>query len=181
MAQLTQPEVDAFSVDQLWDAEGLSTNACSCLNVSGLCTPCELFVAELPFRYECPSDCLHCKDKGPEPGRVWALPGMQEKCTYVARIPSLNHRKCMACHGTGWVAKRDLATLWAALPQEWMVDATKDDSSRSTVVSVLIPLYAEADTYISQSADIEKALLRAVAQALVAQGAIVVLQHHPPQ
>ena len=177
----TQKLIETIPSDELWSSVCLATKECRECRGEG--------ETRYPDDNESRQTCTSCKGTG----RILVLPGMQERCGECVVFegtcaPTKNpqrvcdtpqhkgHMKigreyCGDCHSTGWIAKCNLGALWAALPQEWMVDATKDDSSRSTVVSVLIPLYAEADTYISQSADIEKALLRAVAKALVAQGA----------
>ena len=52
------------------------------------------------------------------PGRIWALPGMQEKCPGTANSEPFHDKilvcagnKCLVCHGSGYVAKMSLETL----------------------------------------------------------------------
>ncbi len=102
-------EIAQLSVDQLWDAVCLATKEC---HICG--------GAKHQDRTVLRDDdwCGTCEGTG----RVWALPGMQEVCTYpsaaievFARSSSATadktHRYCPVCHGTGYVANRSLETL----------------------------------------------------------------------
>ena len=109
--------------------------------------------------------CAHCEGKGPKPGRVWALPGTQEKCHLL--LPSgLHLDNCTGgCHGSGWVAKRDLGALLDC-PYWRYIDINQDDENAYTCRIVV-----DEEQYFGKAAKRSLALLRAVAQALVAQGA----------
>ena len=108
--------------------------------------------------------CAHCEGKGPKPGRVWALPGMQEKCRLL--LPSgLHLDNCAgACRGTGWVAKRDLGALL-------------DISFFYLGAHVVREMVNDAVNSMHDGLKAEQALLRAVAQALVAQRAELGVSH----
>ena len=144
--------IDAFTVDQLGDAVGLATNTCPVVW----------------WEDAHAVGCAGCKDKGPKPGFVWALPGMQERCGCLAwvgkQVPSdvlvadglqEYHRKAnIFCHGTGWVAKRDLGALFiSVIPLDEIYLSVVDAVSKLTIDQPI------------------ESVLRAVAQALVASGA----------
>ena len=110
-----------------------------------------------------------CRAKNPDGS--WALPGMQEKCldcngfgewTGEADACNAPGDPCEPCHGTGYVAKRD----WMALVK---------NLSSIDVPAVYLYLGARPGAQLGVAkpfieGEPEQALLRAVAQALVAQG-----------
>ena len=178
--------IDAFTVDQLGDAVGLATNTCPVVW----------------WEDAHAVGCAGCKDKGPKPGFVWALPGMQERCECARQFQRVKDgidpyavvcEKCyaegshsqgcsMGCRGTGYVVKRDPGALWESLPKRWAVSAETGDGSDTTVVSILGPgrdSQGRYRDYVSSGATLEQTLLRAVAQALVAQGAMLGGSHEP--
>ena len=169
---MNQQQLDALTIDQLWDAVCLATKECK--------SPHHWGPKGRPLL------CMECSEgKGPKPGLVWALPGMQEQCPCLKAFSVFdpictkclpiggfskkvrNHTtECLSCHGTGYVAKRDLgALLEAALTMgEYISLEAVDDGERGWSACV-----GPNDYHSSSTA--EQALLRAVAQALVAEGA----------
>ena len=95
-------EIDAFSVDQLWDAVCLAHRVCDGCNRLA-----ETF-------------CSECGGAGPHLGRILALPGMQERCPGCGLqcdcVPGTDYhcKSHVSCHGTGFRAKRDLGALLEA-------------------------------------------------------------------
>ena len=154
-------DVDALSVDQLWPACCLAHMVCpgSCIN------------GEQPMTL-----CQTCIGKGPKPGRVWALPGMQERCPHTltachttAWLLANPGKRCEPCSGTGWVAKRDLGALLAAgaEPGHYAISLVALDAKRPDGFR----FRAWCRGYQGDGFEPTVACLRAVAQALVAQGA----------
>ena len=166
---MSQQHVDALSVDQLWDAVCLSTREC----------PHWSHQSKSVFDAKNIADQEAHLAECPDPGRVWALPGMQERC------PCLTHSRdgviddlrncgyagpcelagkhvsgCLICHGSGYVAKRDLGAL---------LDCLYDVRFLSRHCNIRI----RADSGWASAEGVTKtaALLRAVAKALLAQGA----------
>ena len=106
---MNQQQIDALSVDQLWNVVCLAKKECR----SGL---------EHDYG-ACAAGCIN--------GYVWALPGMQERCPclvmaqygfdgtnhwsdkggcnncYLRAGRGQEHVDCTNCHGTGYTAKRD--------------------------------------------------------------------------
>ena len=151
-------QIDALSVDQLWDAVCLATKECSHWSHQSR----SIFDAKNIADQE--AHLAEC----PDPGRVWALPGMQEKCPGCNGSGLEKHEhihgpysreSCTRCHGTGWVAKRDLAALLDYVFEIRFVGNTCG-----------IRISASSPPYTASRADRKTALLSAVAQALVAQG-----------
>ena len=166
--------IESFSVDQLRDAVYLAHFLCKACKGQAL-------LGQQHFPVETPVYCLTCKNKGPKPGFVWALPGMQERCPgqansepFQGKVLECAGPKCLLCHGTGYVAKRDLEALLFHPPVDVMleVEACDDGSGecRAYVATdgefINMPIVVQFDGYAG-----EQALLRAVAQALVASGA----------
>ena len=162
---VNQQQIDALSVDQLWDAVCLAHRECKGAQHEFDGSPHVSFA----------SPCFQCYDKGPKLGRVWALPGMQKKCGCLVwagkQVPSdvlvadglqEYHRKAnIFCHGTGWVAKRDLGAL---LEFPYEIHFTRPPGKARCQI-----IYVSTQTGFGRNR--EQALLRAVAKALVQQGA----------
>ena len=168
---MNQQQIDALPVDQLWPVCCLAYTECKGCD-GGIVFPCH-----------------HCEGKGPTPGRIWALPGMQERCEsclvfmgeclpprtpqQVCSTPQHEgHKKvgrsyCGDCHGTGWVAKRDLGAL-LDLPQWRYIDINQEGDYAYTCRVVV-----GEEQHYGDAPKRSQALLRAVAQALVAQGAML--------
>ena len=195
---MNQHQIDALSVDQLRLAVCLATRECPGFQPPedkgdlSMHLPCEQGYIECGFEefHYTGGYCPHCgpnKGKGivhelcSGTGRVWALQGMQERCPWKANIfsdamhdnPNRKYDSVVIrgaqsfdpCHGTGWVAKRDLGALLAALfTWGWHVVNWYEGG-------VIIRRNLRTPLKLFGKGDSEQALLRAVAQALVAQGA----------
>ena len=161
---MNQPNVDQLTEAQLWDVVCLATKECPCSPDShqssylkASCKTCDKATKHSVL-------CELCLNKGPKPNRIWALPGMREPCWErgyaIERRPGVQDSDCPKCHGSGCVAKRDLGALL-----DYVFEIRFVGDSCSVRMSVGAPPYAASGT------DRKAALLRAVAQALVAQGA----------
>ena len=155
---MTQQQIDALSVDQLWDAVCLATKECEC----------DCHIDPVQVGRGCCEE-LHI----PPSDRAWALPGMQEKCAYPASWSDARsirtdptHSQCPRCHGTGYVAKRDLGALLECLPAGWHLTKIAFDTTKFWAVDN--PYH---QVRVSYCENVTRAGLEAVAQALVAQGA----------
>ena len=184
---VSETNIAQLSVE--WGAVCLATNVCPCLNAEGLCDRCEEFAADHSERDECPVGCLHCNGKGPQPGRVWALPGMQRMCTRCngkGLFIMEPRQQCTTCNGTGWVTKRDLGALLQSLLDANFTFAIygpgvllNDEPSEYNGAEILVEIdelqenghQSLLKVKEGQSTILNQGLLRAVAQALVAQGA----------
>ena len=125
---MTQTNIDQLTEEQLWDAVCLATRECPA------------FYSLEGFRH--PNTCPGCVDKGPTPGRVWALPGMQEppdSWSYGSR------------------AKCDLGAL--------LEHAKRLLAAFNTDGGAVLPIYVPPNTTVVVAS------LWAVAKVLVAQGA----------
>ena len=152
--------LNTFLVDQLRDAVCLATKEC-------------LYLA--PNQGTCRDDsigfvCSECKGTS----RIWALPGMQERCpASTGRWKDHDYYEaedCPKCHGLGYVAKRDLGALLDTVRTSLSLNTAFQQTGfgqEAILYKHRLPIWHErayGDTN-------EEALLRAVAQALVAQGA----------
>ena len=108
------------------------------------------------------------------PDGSWALPEMQERCGCCHATDGepdycglpLGSGPCVPCHGSGWVAKHDLEVLLAAIDEAGLLV-----SIRNTPSMTMARWEVELGDEPVYSDSLKQALLRAVAQALVAQGA----------
>ena len=140
------PNVDQLTEAQLWNSVCLATKEkegiWSHRDCKGM-SVCQNLLADgspVPPTTDCHGT-----------GRVWALSGMQEKCR---NGRCQQHPDCVGgCHGTGYVAKRDLGALF--------ISVIPLDAVYPSVVE------AVAGLTIHQPAE---HILRAIAKALVAQG-----------
>lgn len=175
---MNQQQIDALTVDQLWDTDGLATKACNC----PYCT----FVAPKEWAksaYRCGDATphgLHCDCKGTS--RIWALPGMQEEhpdCKMLNQNEpgygcDVIFKKLHGdCYGTGWVAKRDLKALLECL-HETEQNVIEFIGWFSGWTAGLRRFVGQATSdYYAAGSTAEEALLRAVAQALLSEGAVL--------
>lgn len=177
-------KIDALSDDQLWDTDCLATIACPNDRCSSgrVLTVNKTYETGLTFSES--GTCQECIDKGPKLGRVWALLGMQEKCPWKANVfsdamhknPNRKYDSGVMraaqsfdpCHGTGFVAKRDLGALLA-------VGAGGRYAINLVTLGSEYPdrfrFRAWCRGYQGDGYEADEACLRAVAQALVASGA----------
>ena len=166
-------DLDAANEPQLWNSVCLATKKCHRCGGTGADNPVQ------PYGLE-PNTCLCAADlEGPKPGRTWALPGMQGKCLACGgsgRDIADSHLYCPQCHGSGHVAKRDMGALLFHQPADMKLEVEAyDDGSgecRAYVATdgdfgdfINKPFIVEFMDYKG-----EQALLRAIAQALMAQG-----------
>ncbi len=172
---MTQPDIEAATEEQLWVRDGLATIICDSCDGSGYHG---LEGSEEHPKHPCPK----CKDKGPIPGRIWALPGMQEKCLWCSGAGQLTTGRsdstnewgaefgpCAHCHGSGYVPKRD---LWALV--EKLNYISIDDRGIGALGGryyAEIRLEHGQRVWSGRGDTSAEALLRAVAKALQAQGA----------
>ena len=157
---MTHEQIDQLTEAQLWEAVCLATRDCHCVDDGSLgkhCISCKA------------SPCETCDGTS----RVWALPGMQEKCrkcsgsgqwlvgrrwTFAdAVIKEPWYAPCPICHGSGYVAKRDLGALL-------------DISFLCLGAHAVREIVNDTVNSMHDGIKAEQALLRAVAKALVARG-----------
>ena len=162
-------QVDNLSVDQLWDAVCLATKEkegiwshrdCKGMGV------CQNLLADgtsVPPTTDCGGT-----------GRVWALPGMQARCPakwanhsayFTYERFGIDLPDCVTCHGTGWVAMHDVWALLNTL-SEYRLDWSRAKPPLAAYEMQIENALRRGD---------EMAFFRAVAQALVARGVVVVL------
>ena len=161
-------DIDTAAKEQLWAMVGLATKGCDC--------PCHTDMG--PSRGCCEEEHI------PLSGRVWTLPGMQDKClglkqytqsvlgslVWDGTFEGCLETDCLVCHGSGYVVKRD---PWGT------VELLSYHAIRDRGVSVpggryyaTVKLEGKQGRWGGRS-DTSKteALLRAVAKALLAHGA----------
>ena len=155
---MNQQQIDALLVDQLWNSVCLATKECHRCGGTGADNPVQ------PYGQE-PNTCMCAIDpNGPQPGRVWALPGMQERClgALMATKESdadyccdfcgweggqgaahyIHDHDCERCHGTGWVlAEIHAETLQNAL-QELLASEMGD------TLQISFSYYNHADPFV---------------------------------
>ena len=153
---MSQQNVDALSVDQLWSAVCLAHRECQDCNGSGYRgSPDDVSrLSENPW-------CFTCHLEGPKPGRVWALPGMQERCPgggnadtgcfpcdggRMSRMTEQGMRPFTgvheSCHGTGWVlAEIHAETLQNALQELFA-------SEMGDTLQISFSYYNHADPFV---------------------------------
>ena len=156
---MNQQQIDALSVDQLWTGCCLAHFPCKACKGTGVHHSPD----DLGGSIGTNSFCQECSGKGPKHGRIWALPGMQGRCRFHKTEKWFWYDKpisqCPRCHGTGYVAKRDLWTLLNTLSEyrlEWR--------------EAKLPLAAlehQIESALRRGDEMD--FLRVVAQALVAQ------------
>ena len=160
--------IDEATTEQLWWMVSMAKKDCLRCKGTGADNPVQ------PFGQE-PHTCLCAIDpSGPGAGQVWALPGLQERC------PGLSYADhedsppdCRFCHGLGFVPVKDLGVLLEAalsfLDENGYVVIGR--TGKDGVALVGFPGKPQQEDRIWGAGEPRQALLRAVAQALVAQGA----------
>ena len=179
-----QQQIDALSVDQLWSAVCLATKECPCNECHIHYTKQGQAMPVYDTAFHLGRECDNCAGKGPKPGLVWALPGMQEAtghhlckkhghCVYAA-----THGPNEDCHGSGYAAKRNLETLLTVLVTVGIKPSLKfvaqDSKWRNASWEAHMRWYVNGvggETFAWDDSLPMPAILRAVEQVLVAQGA----------
>ena len=153
---MNHQQIDALSVDQLWDAVCLATKEADCIchwnpeNGYRLDIVCPKHDGEFYIDSQVPS---------PPSGRVWALPGMQERCW---QHNMQDNKACYRCHGTGWVANQDLGALLKSAWEKVIGDLSDSRLPDAPFRRLYMVAAAEGNVFV---------VLGAVAKVLVVQGA----------
>ena len=194
---------EALEISQLWDAVCLATAPCGWCKGTlpsrtiAVCPVCGSHYCGLGHMIDHNPACSNCRERGPSPGQVWALPGMRVECPCICLTETSEchcgggHDICARClqHGEGRKEVSKAHGAWCTYCQGLNLVALQDLNKLLESVARRLDGHSASVEFNEHSKDASEvwlsyagtcksygrypteAFLRAVAKALLEQGA----------